>query len=174
MLASTPLDHSRQDVVRSSPLALHPKTLHSAQATPYSKFFCGFLVFWLNPTYTDLMGTRLGTRMSQAALRSLQLTLVRLQIPGNTCPRGSPTGNSRCLLPQAGRYRGGNQVPLLKFPENLNRTSVKRGPVMDSSLEGKSKSNPLHLVFEALADCAHKLPPNPHHLDALACAVPSG
>lgn len=37
---------------------------------------------------------------------------------------------------------------------------------MDSGLEGKSKSNPLCLIFEA-----HKLPPRPHHHDALACVT---
>lgn len=65
-------------------------------------------------------------------------------------------------------------MPLLpKFHENPKRTSVKMTTAMDSSLEGKSKSNPLPLTCEALGDRAHKLPPHSHHHDAIPCAAPS-
>lgn len=51
-------------------------------------------------------------------------------------------------------------MPLLPtFHDYPNGTSVKMTAAMDSSLEGKSKSKPLHLIFEVLGDCACKLPP---------------
>jgi hypothetical protein len=93
---------------------------------PAPKIFIGSLVFQINPIYTDIMGTRLGTQMSHAALGGIQLTLVRLQILGTLV---------HVAFPQ--------ETVTVCSHENPNKTSVKRTPAMDSSLEGKSNLIPV-------------------------------